>query len=245
MTESWTIESSGQPMSLRWYRAPPRAGESAGAARGTTLILAPGAGAGHDHVFMVSLASGLAARVVDVVTFNFPYAEAGRRRPDPPRVLAQAWIDAVTAVWARPGLAAQPWFIGGKSMGGRLATQVAAAGVLAEPRLTGIVCVGYPLHPPGRPAPRAVDHWTRLRVPLLVLQGTRDAFGGPEALRAAAHAAGAAPTIDAIEGADHGFAVPRRTGLTAADVMAGLTDGITTWMAEVCRAQGSAQGGAR
>jgi hypothetical protein len=245
VTESWAIESSGQPLSLRWYRAALKGEGRAEAARRTTLILAPGAGAGHDHGFMVSLASALAARTVDVVTFNFPYAEAGRRRPDPPRVLEQAWIDAATAVGSRPGLAAQPWFIGGKSMGGRLATQVVAAGAITEPRLTGIVCVGYPLRPPGRPAPRAVDHWTRLRVPMLVLQGTRDAFGGPEALRAAAHSAGATPTVQAIDGADHGFAVPRRTGLTTADVIAGLADGITTWMTEVCRGQRPAQGDAR
>lgn len=239
MIDTWTFDTSGQSTTARWYSAKTAdvGGSSGGAAATATLLFAPGAGASHDHRFMVALASALAERATDVVTFNFPYAEAGRRRPDPPRVLEQSWRDAVASIGARPHIDVQPLFIGGKSMGGRLATEVAASGGLVAPRLAGIVCVGYPLQPPGRPAPRAVDHFTAIRVPMLVLQGTRDAFGGPEAVSAAARAAGANPQVVAIDGADHGFAVPRRTGLTAAAVVAGLADHITNWMADILRAR--------
>lgn len=120
-------------------------------------------------------------------------------------------------------------------MGGRLATQVAASTGLAEPRLAGVVCVGYPLQPPGRPAPRPVDHFAAIRVPLLILQGTRDAFGGPEAVARAAASVGATPQVVAIDGADHGFVVPRRTGRAADDVVAELADRISTWMVGVLR----------
>ncbi len=237
MIDTWTFDTSGQPTTARLYAAATVGvgGSSGGAAATATLLFAPGAGASHDHRFNVALASALAERGTDTITFNFPYAEAGRRRPDPPRILEQTWLDAVASVTTRPRVGSQPLFIGGKSMGGRLASQVAAAHDLVESRLAGIVCVGYPLQPPGRPAPRAVDHFTAIRVPMLMLQGTRDAFGGPEAVSAAARAAGANPQIVAIDGADHGFAVPRRTGMTAADVVAVLADHITSWMADVLR----------
>lgn len=174
-------------------------------ARGALLVLAHGAGAGQSHPFIVRYASGLAERGLDVVTFDFPYIQAGRRAPDRAPVLEEAFRRVITAAGVRPELKGCRLFIGGKSMGGRMATHVAAAPDLwpAEaPALAGIVVFGYPLNPPGGPSKRSPDrvsHLARIAVPVLIVQGTRDTFGGPEAIAdAIPHA-----SIHPVTGADH------------------------------------------
>ena len=161
---------AGAATTARLYRAP--------APRDRTLVLAPGAGAPQAHPFMVAFAEALAARGIDVVTFDFLYAAAGRRAPDRNDKLEACWRAALA-------LATDEWsgrlpFIGGKSMGGRIASQLAAAG---DP-CAGLVCLGYPLHPPKQPEKLRTAHLSRLKVPTLVLQGRRDPFGAPDELRA-------------------------------------------------------------
>jgi predicted alpha/beta-hydrolase family hydrolase len=221
-----TYVAAGQETRAVWY--PPAGTPIDPAIRGTTMVIAPGAGAGQAHPFMRSLAGALAAHGLEVVTFDFPYVAAGRRRPDRIDVLERAWIDTVAIVRARATGGRSRLFIGGKSMGGRVATHVAAL-TTAGLGLSGVVCFGYPLHPPSRAEARSVDHLARIDVPILILQGTRDAFGRPEEIgRAAAHA----PRVEvlAVDGADHGFAVPRRPGVPAGSIHAGLAASVASWM---------------
>ncbi len=174
-------------------------------ARGALLVLAHGAGAGQSHPFIVRYATGLAERGLDVVTFDFPYIQAGRRAPDRAPVLEEAFRRVITAAGARSELTGRRLFIGGKSMGGRMATHVAAAPDFwpaESPPLGGVVVFGYPLNPPGGPSKRSPDrvsHLARITVPLLIVQGTRDTFGGPGVIAdAMPHA-----NIQAVTGADH------------------------------------------
>jgi hypothetical protein len=179
-----------------------------------TLILGHGAGAPQAHPWMVAMAEALAARGLRVVTFNFLYTEGKRRMPDRPPVLEATWRAAIDAVGARFG-AARP-FIGGKSMGGRIATQVAAGeGV----DVAGLVLLGYPLHPPGKPKQLRVAHLPRVRAPMLFIQGSRDAFGGPEQL--APFLVGLAPgtRLFAVDGGDHSLVRPKSSGESLAMTM--------------------------
>ena len=146
------------------------------------LVLAHGAGAGHFHPFMVAYATALAARGVDVVTFNFSYMERGRKMPDRAPALEDTFRKAVAGALAHRHVRGSRLFIGGKSMGGRIATHLAAqpdqwpAGL---PPLNGVIVLGYPLAPPGgRRTGDRVSHLKGLTVPTLIVQGTRDAFGG-------------------------------------------------------------------
>ena len=174
-------------------------------ARGALLVLAHGAGAGQSHPFMMRYARGLAERGIDVVTFDFPYIQAGRRAPDRTPVLEDTFRRVLAAAAARHELQGHRLFIGGKSMGGRMATYLAAAPDLWPDRtapLSGVVVFGYPLNPPGGPSKRSPDrvaHLARITVPVLIVQGTRDTFGGPDAIRAAMPHA----TVHAVAGADH------------------------------------------
>jgi predicted alpha/beta-hydrolase family hydrolase len=147
--------------------------------RDRTLVLGHGAGAGQTHAFMVAFAEAVAARGIDVVTFDFLYVAAGRRAPDRNDKLEACWraaIELAKAEWS-----GRVPFIGGKSMGGRIASHLAAAGEGGA----GLVCLGYPLHPPKQPEKLRNAHLPKLaNVPTLVLQGKRDPFGTPEELRA-------------------------------------------------------------
>ena len=136
-----------------------------------TVILAHGAGLPQTSPFMVDFAKGLARRGCQAVTFNFPYTEQHRRLPDRAPVLEGCFREVVAAVRARPVLATGPLVIGGKSMGGRMATHLAAQG-LAD--LAGVVVLGYPLHPPGRPQQRRAEHLARIRQPMLVVHHEQD-----------------------------------------------------------------------
>jgi uncharacterized protein len=199
----------------------------------TLLVLAHGAGAGQAHPFMVRHARGLADRGLHVVTFDFPYIAAGRRAPDRTPVLEDAFRRVIVAAAAHRHVHASRLFLGGKSMGGRMATHLAAAPTAwpAEaPPLDGVVVLGYPLNPPrhaGAPAGR-VAHLLAITVPTLIIQGTRDSFGGPDTIRAAITARGAQPlvTIHPVEAADHSFQVLKSRGISQEDTDAAIWDRI-------------------
>lgn len=178
-----------------------------------TLVLAHGAGAPQTHPFMVDIATRLGARGLDVVTFNFLYAERGDKLPDRNDVLEACWRAAIASVRARAGLPTSRLFLGGKSMGGRIASQVAAAGDGLT--IEGLVLLGYPLHPPGKPKTRRDAHLSRIPFSMLFVQGTRDELGTAEEIRALARTLTDAH-VHAVEGGDHSLAL-RKRGLSRAE----------------------------
>jgi len=181
---------------------------------------------------MVTVAHGLAERGIDVATFDFPYMREKRRVPDKAAVLEAAFREAVAEARAAAGLAHR-LFIGGKSMGGRMATMVAAAAdagtaPIAHP-IAGVVALGYPLHPPGRPEQLRVAHFATLRTPLLVVQGTRDEFGSPDELRPHRAPLGSLATVHPVERGDHSFKVTGLPRGTQGAVLEGILDTIAAW----------------
>ena len=195
----------------------------AGADARALLVLAHGAGAGQTHPFMVGVAQALAGKGVAVVTFDFPYMRERRKVPDRAPVLEAAFREAIDA--ARPWVPRLPLFIGGKSMGGRMATHLGAQGVEG---LRGIVALGYPLHPPGKPDQPRVAHLPSITVPVLILQGERDTFGTPDELRPVLKTMMAPVTLYVIAGGDHSLAVRRRR---REDVNDEVANAMTTWIA--------------
>jgi predicted alpha/beta-hydrolase family hydrolase len=153
---------------------------------------------------MAAYAAALASRGVDVLTFNFPYTNAGRRAPDRAPVLETCFRAVVAHARALPRLAGHAVFIGGKSMGGRMATHLAAQGLEG---LRGVVVLGYPLHPPGKPDRLRVEHLPEITVPVLVVQGERDAFGAPEELRPHLARVPGGATVHSVPGGDHSLGV--------------------------------------
>jgi predicted alpha/beta-hydrolase family hydrolase len=197
---------------------------------GATLVLAHGAGAPHTHPFMVGFGCGLAARGIDVVTFNFPYMEARRRVPDRPPVLEDCYLAAIAHVRALDRLASAPLFIGGKSMGGRMASHVAAHHPGTAGPLSGLVFLGYPLHPPGRPDERRDAHLASVAAPMLFVQGSRDAFGTPDELCAVIDRLGRRAELLVVENGDHSFDVPRGGSVSHKDVYARTQDAVAEWV---------------
>jgi uncharacterized protein len=194
---------------------------------GITLVLAHGAGAGQSSPFMVTFATALAARGIAIVTFNFAYVERGRRIPDPNERLEACWRAVIGMVREHPTLGRDKLAIGGKSMGGRIASQVAAGGVGG---LHGLVLLGYPLHPPGKPHQLRVRHLPQVPAPMLFIQGSRDAFGTPEELRPILATLKAPATLYVVEGGDHSFKLPKSAGRTQADVMKAVQERIDAWL---------------
>ena len=194
--------------------------------RGALLVLAHGAGAGQRHPFMTAVARGLADRGVDVVTFDFPYMEAKRKVPDKAPVLEEAWREALRSPGLRgPAYKSVPTFIGGQSMGGRIATHIAAQGVDG---VSGVVLLGYPLHPPGQPAKRRDAHLPRIQLPVLFVQGSSDTFGTDKEI---AEVVKTMPNarLHVIEGGDHSFKVKGGAAKNAAtfdEVIATVADWI-------------------
>jgi uncharacterized protein len=201
-------------MPLKVYRS-----DSAEAA----LVVGHGAGAGETSPFMVRTAEGLAARGISAATFDFPYIAAKRSVPDRPPVLEQAWRDAIDA--AREEFRELPLFIGGKSMGGRISSHVASQGVEG---VTGLIFLGYPLHPPGQPAKRRDAHLPAIKEPMLFVQGTRDPFGTADEIRellpSLQHA-----TLHEVAGGDHSFKV---AGRGAPDMLGAILDAVKSWIVE-------------
>ena len=178
------------------------------------IVLAHGAGAPQAHPWMVRMAGALAARGLDTVTFDFLYTAARRRLPDKNDVLEATWLAAVAAVRARTDVAHGRLFLGGKSMGGRIATQVVAAAPPDLGPVAGVVLLGYPLHPPGKPEKLRTAHLASIRVPMLFVQGSRDAFGSPDELRPfVAPLAAHGTRIFPVDGGDHSLALPKARGV--------------------------------
>jgi len=188
------------------------------------FVFAHGAGAGHNHPFMAGYASALASRGVDVVTFNFPYMDAKRRVPDRAPILESCFRGVVEQARAVPGLVGHALFIGGKSMGGRMATHLAAQGLDG---LRGVIALGYPLHPPGKPDQLRVAHLSQIAVPALIVQGERDAFGAPSEIKP--HVAGMAgrATVHVVTGGDHSLSVK---GVKPELMRAEIVNVIVGWM---------------
>jgi uncharacterized protein len=171
-----------------------------------TLILAHGAGAGQRHPFMINFARGLSEHGgIDVVTFDFLYMHQRRKVPDRMPQLVACYRAAIAAARRHLDSARDRLFIGGKSMGGRAATHVAAEDPALH--LTGIVLLGYPLHPPGRPDQMRDAHLPGVKRPMLFVQGTRDSFGTPDELRPVLGKLSPAPTLHVVEGGDHSFKI--------------------------------------
>ena len=199
------------------------------------LVLAHGAGAGHFHPFMTGYAEGLANRGVTVVTFNFPYLEKRRKTPDRAPVLEDAFRRAVAGAVEQRHVRASKLFIGGKSMGGRIATHL---GVSLDkwpqaPLPSGIIAFGYPLAPPrSRRTGDRVSHLKALKVPTLIVQGTRDPFGGPDEVIEALADAPTPPPVEVlpVEGGDHSFAVLKSGGRDQAVVHADIQDAVAAWI---------------
>ena len=189
-------------------------------------VFAHGAGAGMQHEFMAAIAAGLARRRVAVLRFNFPFIEEGVRRPDPP-ALAQAAVRAAVAEAARrlPGV---PLFAGGKSFGGRMSSQAQAAEPL--PGVRGLAFVGFPLHPAGKPSAERALHLKDVRIPLLFLQGTRDALADLALIQETTGKLKKRATLHVVEGADHAFHVLVRSGRTDAQVREELVEAICQWV---------------
>jgi len=188
-------------------------------------VLAHGAGAGMAHPFMAAMAAGLAARGLATLRYQFPYMEKKSRRPDPPGV-AQATVRAAVATAARlrPHL---PLFAGGKSFGGRMTSAAAAAEPLTG--VHGIAFLGFPLHAPGKADDKRGDHLFAVNLPMLFLQGTRDQFADLALLEPLVKKLGARARLCLIEGGDHSFRVPARTGRSEADVRGELADRLVEW----------------
>jgi predicted alpha/beta-hydrolase family hydrolase len=179
---------------------------------GTTVILGHGAGAGQLHPFMRLFASSLAERGIDVMTFNFIYMEQGRHVPDPKAKLEACYAAVIEAASKHKKLKGNRLVIGGKSMGGRIASQVAADPESAN-EIAALVFLGYPLHPPGRPDKLRDAHLPQIKAPMLFIQGERDAFGTAEELRGIIKQHRLHATLHVVEGGDHSLKVAKKSGL--------------------------------
>lgn len=190
------------------------------------FVFAHGAGAGMSHSFMDDLAGALGERGIATLRYQFPYMEEGSKRPDSPAVAHAAVRAAVaTAASLLPGLAL---FAGGKSFGGRMTSQAQALAPLEGVR--GLIFVGFPLHAAGKPSSERAKHLSEVKVPMLFLQGTRDALAEMDLIQACVGALADLATLHVVEGADHSFHVLMRSGRTDAEVMDELAASIAVWM---------------
>jgi hypothetical protein len=200
---------------------------------GLTAVLGHGAGASQESGFMVMFATGLAARGVDVMTFNFVYMEQGRSVPDQKHKLESCFRAVMETALKHRKLKGNRLVIGGKSMGGRIASQVAAiASEEKEPladQINGLVFLGYPLHPPGQSAKLRVEHLPLIRKPMLFVQGTRDALGTPEEIQPFIKGLRPAAKIHTIEGGDHSFKAPKKFGIPQEQIYETAMNEIVSW----------------
>jgi len=193
------------------------------------LVFAHGAGAGMQHPFIAALSQGLARRDIASLRFQFPYMQKGLKRPDSPAV-AEAAIRAAVAQAAHR-LPDAPLFAGGKSFGGRMTSQAQAGSPL--PGVRGLVFAGFPLHPAGKPSLNRADHLTLVQVPMLFLQGGRDALADPGLLKMALAGLGNRATLKTFDEADHSFRVRKSSGTSDDAILSALTDCAAAWMLAV------------
>jgi uncharacterized protein len=190
------------------------------------FVLAHGAGAGMRHSFMAAAARELASLGVASLRYQFPYMEAGRRRPDPPALCQATVRAAVTAAGKRaPSL---PLIAGGKSFGGRMTSGAQAQAPL--PGVRGLAFLGFPLHPPDKPSVSRAEHLASIDVPMLFLQGTRDEFAERSLLESTVARLGPRARLELVEGADHSFHVPVRSGRTDASVLDEILRALALWI---------------
>ncbi len=221
MPEQFTIEIAADQKVSAIHYPPAKTRRS-----GIGLILGHGAGAPQTSSFMVTFATALAARGIDTVTFNFLYMEQRRRVPDPGARLEACYRAVIEAV-AQRKIGRGRLAIGGKSMGGRIATQVAALGA---PAVAGLVLLGYPLHPPGKPEQLRAKHLPGIRAPMLFVQGSRDTFGTPEELRPIIKTLKTTVELHVVEGGDHSFKVLKSAGVTQEYIYEAVQDRIDQWL---------------
>ncbi len=219
MTATWVIEN--RPENNRKYKAD------------ITIILAHGAGAPADSAFMDRLSGSLASAGVATVRFEFPYMlrrrDDGRKRPpDRQPVLLAHFRDVIRQVAGNGRI-----FIGGKSMGGRMASLLAAEPDLAG-TLSGCVCFGYPFHPPGKPDHWRVGHFGRFHCPVMIIQGTRDPFGKQKEVEGFEALSDSSCRIHWLEGANHDFRPLARQPETEDQVIENAAKAAASFMAEVC-----------
>lgn len=198
---------------------------------GLTVVLGHGAGASQTSGFMRMFAKGLAARGLDVMTFNFIYMEQGRSVPDQKPKLEACYRAVIENALKHKKLKKNRLVLGGKSMGGRIASQVIAGeekDTFASD-VAGLVFLGYPLHPPGQPTKLRVEHLEHIKKPMLFVQGTRDALGTPDEIQPFIKDLRPAAKIYAIEGGDHSFKAPKKFGLSPDQIFEGAMDEIDRW----------------
>ena len=202
---------------------------------GITVVLGHGAGANQASGFMRMFAKGLAARGLDVMTFNFIYMEQGRSVPDQKPKLEACCRAVIEAALKHKKLKKNRLVIGGKSMGGRIASQVMAGAdkdaVLDA--VAGLVFLGYPLHPPGAPEKLRVEHLEHIHKPMLFVQGTRDALGTPDEIQPYIKNLRPAAKIYSIEGGDHSFKSPKKFGLSPEQIFEHAMDEIDRWVRSI------------
>jgi uncharacterized protein len=189
------------------------------------FVFAHGAGAGMTHPFMERFANGLCDRGIASLRYQFPYMEKGSKRPDTPAV-AQASVRAAVAVAAQ-NLPRLPLIAGGKSFGGRMTSQAQATAPLEEVR--GLAFVGFPLHASGKPSTERAEHLNRIEIPMLFLQGSRDTLADATLIETVVKRLGPLAKLHLVDGADHSFHVPARSGRKDADVMAEILDVFAEW----------------
>jgi len=194
-------------------------------------VFAHGAGAGMTHAFMTEAAEGLAERGIATLRYQFPYMEKGGKRPDPPAVAHAAVRGAVTgAARACPGL---PLIAGGKSFGGRMTSQAQAKTPLAD--VVGLAFFGFQLHAAGKPSSERADHLAEVRLPMLFLQGSADKLAESDLLEPVVKKLGSRASLHLVDGADHSFHVPKRSGRSDGEVMAEILDAFAAWTAPLIR----------
>jgi predicted alpha/beta-hydrolase family hydrolase len=202
----------------RAYQGPKKGADRA-------VLLAHGAGADMNAAALTAAADALADAKVPSLRFNFPYMAAGRRSPDRPPVLEAAVRDAAAALAKQAKVPPERIVMGGRSMGGRICSIVAATdGAL------GLTLLGYPLHPPGKPENLRVEHFPKLRMPVLFVSGTRDSFGSPDELKQQAKKITGKVSWHWIDTADHGFKPLKSSGLTPASALADMAESVVAFV---------------
>jgi len=209
-------------MSTDGYQGPRRGADRA-------VLLAHGAGADMNAAALTVTADALADAKIPSLRFDFPYRQAGRRAPDRPPALLASAREAAADLVKRSRVPLDRLVLGGRSMGGRICSMVAADEADPVPAL-GLALLGYPLHPPGKPDRLRVEHFPRLTMPVLFVSGTRDAFATPDELQREAKKVKGAVSYSWIETGDHGFKPLKASGLTPAEVLTGAAEAVVRFV---------------
>ncbi|PLX82814.1 MAG: hypothetical protein C0617_13150 [Desulfuromonas sp.] len=203
--------------------------EDATEKRPAAVLIAHGAGGNMDHEFIVTVAEGLTAAGLATLRFNFPFSEERRKAPDTPRKLYAAWRAAFDFMSGEKGPCPSRIVVSGKSMGGRIASQMVAEGLLPA---DGLILFGYPLHPPGKPEKLRDGHLRQVRIPTLFVSGTRDALCDLTLLKDVLPRLTAPWNLEVIEGGDHSFKVPKSSGQSYPSVKEDILERTTAWLEE-------------